>query len=118
MEALDRQEVTPIGVGAIRRERINLIRAVYPPQETCPVAAGRIAPNDDDIHIERCPLALDANELVPQIEDEVVSLTFRDRLQHPYAESDCGNRNLGLGDCTLLIRRQHRQRILVVKSDD
>jgi hypothetical protein len=57
---------------------------------------------------------LDPDQSWPQIEDKVVSLTFHDWLEHPNSKLDCGDSDLGLGDRTFLIRRQHRQRMVVV----
>jgi hypothetical protein len=61
---------------------------------------------------------LDANEAGPEVENQVIALALYDWSEHSYAELHRGDRDLTFGNGALLIRRQHRQRILVVRSDD
>jgi hypothetical protein len=62
----------------------------------------------DDVLDSNSPLALNALEMISEIEDQVVPL-ITERLGYTDARNERNCRNLRLGDNALLIRRQHRQ---------
>jgi hypothetical protein len=81
LKPVERQEETGIKVGAVGRERVDLVRAVAPARDPRRRASCRLAPDANHVAFEWCPLALDANESWSQIEDEVVALAFAERSQ-------------------------------------
>jgi hypothetical protein len=63
---------TAVELVAVRHDCIYLIFAI----ETSPKAGGcspiRVRPEDDDVAVQWCPLALNALQSIPKIEDQVV----------------------------------------------
>ena len=70
------------------------------------VPAVRAGANDQDVAVVAGPLALHANEPTPDVEDEVVPLEGV-RVPDADAQSRGVPRNGELGDCALLIGREH-----------
>jgi hypothetical protein len=78
---LDWQEVRLTEFFAIRGDRVDLtelIRAVDETLRTTPAAAGG---DEHNVASPNCPLALDAQELRPEVEKQVVSFVA-ERLEH------------------------------------
>jgi hypothetical protein len=83
-EVIDRKEATLRYLGAVGRDRVDVVGRVPAPNETVWATAGRPTRDDDDFAILRSPLALDTNESLSQVENEVIALvTERSR----YADS-------------------------------
>jgi hypothetical protein len=98
----DREEVAAVQLRAIGTDRIHLLGTV----RRVDVAVGRIAggsgPNDDDLALSRCPLALNADQRGPQVKDQVVSLALGDRPRNPNSQLDRASGDLGLRDVSLV----------------
>ena len=73
---------------------------------------------DDDVTHERAPLALDTDKPAVEIEDEVVAVAVRERLEHADAELDRRVDDRRFRDRSLLIRRQLHVLRIENGSDD
>ena len=70
------------------------------------IRAVAIARNDDDVIVASGPLALNAQQPGPEIEDQVIPLNG---ICVPYPDTElCSRRrNREFGGCSFLVRRQH-----------
>src|SRR5712691_11051279 len=84
-------------------------------QPVPPTTASSAPNHDDSAHTHR-PLALDAHEPRPEVEDEVVALRG-DRTQDRYAKLDRRVRDRDLRDRPFLIGSEH-DRSIVAPSDN
>ena len=84
----DRQQIAPLRVRAVGRDRIDLGARIRPPEEGVATTPRRTAPDGDDISTPPCPLTLDAKEAGAQVDGEVVAHPFRERLQDADPEQD------------------------------
>jgi hypothetical protein len=79
IEEIRSQEIARIDVGAVSRDRIDLIPRVTRAQKTVRIASTRQECYDDHVLAPNCPLALDPQEAISEINDQVVPAPFTDR---------------------------------------
>ena len=108
-ELFGRKEITAVQLRAVQGEGVELTDVVPPVDEAISVAPARVQTTDHDVALPDHPLALHPKQPRPKIEDQIESLVIqRPPNSKSVLERDC--RNLRLGDCALLVRRQHRPR--------
>jgi hypothetical protein len=117
-QIIEGDEVAALVVGTVGCERIDFSGGIDPSPNTLARSSARVAANEDGIANPRRPLALDAQEILAEKEDHVEPASLGDWA----VDLDPELRRLMSDRClrnrALLIRRQHRQRMLVVGSDD
>lgn len=104
-----RNEVAPIKLTAIRSERIYLVGCVDPAHEPGASSASRVTANNEYITLERRPLALNAQKLVLDPENQVVAAAFDRGPVDLDPELDRGLGDRSLGNRALLVCRQFKQ---------
>jgi hypothetical protein len=117
-EASDRKEIATLQFGAVRGKCIDLIRGIEPSPNSEAGASARVATDEDDVAVSTGPLALDPHKSFAQEKDHVESaaLAYRPIDLDPRAWSPRASQRFRRSHP--LIRRQHRQRMVVVRSDD
>jgi hypothetical protein len=81
-EQVERQVIAGIRVRAVGGERVDLARHVLAAYEAITVPTARVAAQHDDIAVTRRPLALDAYQVLLNLEDHVVTPAFADGSVH------------------------------------
>jgi hypothetical protein len=102
------QEVTPLVVGAVQPEGVELAAYVAAVPETLRAAPTCVEPRVDDVADPPRPLALHSQERRPEIQNEVLALVV-EGTQDTEAVLNSARSDLRLGECSPLVRRQHRQ---------
>jgi hypothetical protein len=105
---LSGQEITLLGIGAVEAERVELPDRVATISETLRAATSRVEPCRDYVPDAARPFTLNAHQVGPEIQDQVVAFVIK-RTSNTETELECTRRELRLGECALLIRRQHGQ---------
>jgi hypothetical protein len=75
-------------------------------QNTLSVAPARVTAHDDDVAVQRCPLALNADEAFANVEEHVVPTTLAYWSVDIYPKNRRVPYDRLLGDVSLLVRRQ------------
>jgi hypothetical protein len=107
---VDRDQEATIQFHAVRGDRIYLIGRVVPSTEPVGTPTRALAGHDDDTFATRGPFALHAQELVAEIQDQVVSPAFRDRLVDVDTQLHGRGHDERLRNCSFLIRCHPSQR--------
>ncbi len=106
-EEVVRKEVAALGRRAVHRERVNLAGCVYTPNEAVAISSSGITADDDDLSVQRRPLALDPDEAGVEVEEHVVSPALADRPIDVNPELRCVVHDRLLGGVSLLISCEH-----------
>jgi hypothetical protein len=108
LELLERKQIAPIELRAVRNEDVDLIGRVSLYDHPVGTTPGCVTAHDHDLAVANSPLALGANQAWPEIKDQVVALVV-ERLRDPDAEQDRPPHDCILGNQPLLICRQLEQ---------
>jgi hypothetical protein len=103
----DRQQVAAIQILAVSRNGVDLVSGVGRPDVPVGPTTIGAGSNFDDLAAPNRPLALDPYKRWSQIEYEVVTLAFGERLQDAEAELRGGTSDRRLRNRALLIGREH-----------
>jgi hypothetical protein len=107
-DELNRNQEASVEREAVRRDQIHFLRRVGTAAEAfwCPSRAD--AENRQDAATQVHPLALNAQQFRPQVEDQVVSLISK-WSKDSHSELDGLRGDAGFRDCSLLVRCHMRQ---------
>ena len=107
LELVDREEEAAFELIAIRRNPVDLAGVVCRDDVSAggAMAAGSKA-NRDNVVLERRPFALDAQQPIARVEDEVAPRAVQHRAVDVYPEFHGGRCDPQLGQSALLARRE------------
>jgi hypothetical protein len=117
-ESLDWQEVAAREIRTVGGKRVDFLSSLETAPKTFASTSVRIAPDIDHVAVARRPLALHPQQVIAEQEDHVEAPALGDGAIDLDPEFCCGMRDRRLRDSALLIRRQHRQQMVVVRPDD
>ena len=117
VKCFKRDEVRRVEFEAVGRDGVDLIARVTATGKAICGPSARVATDDYDVAISRCPFALHTHEFRPQIEDQVVSLSVGQRLEHANVELARLMGDCKLGNRSLLVRREHFISVVVTPDD-
>jgi hypothetical protein len=113
-ETPDGKEVATLQLGTVRGECVDFVRRVQTTPNPLASPPARVAADKDDVSMFSCPLALHPDKSFIEEEDHVEATALADRAIDLDPEFGGLMHDGCFSDRALLIRRQHRQRILVV----
>jgi len=88
------EEVALARLSAIGGECVDLFLDVPPSKETIAVSTGRIAPNNDRVSNQRRPFALDLQQVVSDVEQQICAAAFANGPVHIDSEGGRRSRNV------------------------
>jgi hypothetical protein len=115
-EFVDREPEAPLQVFAIDRETVDLAGVVGSPNVPARCAPRRGEADVDDRVLASAPLALNTQQSMTYIDDQVVAAAFGDRPIDIEAQLDSLGCDARFGDCTFAAVGEH-DRTLVRLSD-
>ncbi|HEY3189141.1 MAG TPA: hypothetical protein VGJ70_16770 [Solirubrobacteraceae bacterium] len=113
VEYVRRQEERAVDALAVRGDRIDFGRGIRGSDKAIAVSPRRLTRHHHDVAALRRPFALDADEFRPEVEDEVVSLAVRQRLEDANAQTNGRRDNGRLCDGAFLIGAEHRPSLVI-----
>src|SRR4051812_45643071 len=116
-ERLRQQQVRTVELKAMC-SKVDFVGAVVPPDDSCRRSATRPEVDDEYLHVMCRCLALDPHQAPTYVEDQVISVTVRERPQNTNAEPRCVMSYAELRRGALLIAAQAHASSLVVYSDN
>jgi hypothetical protein len=104
------QQITLIIMGSIEGEGVKLSTVVPAVHQALRASATRVEPSRDDVPTTARPLALNAQQTGPQIENQVIPFVI-ERSCNTETQFECARSDLGLRERSFLIGRQHGQHV-------
>jgi hypothetical protein len=109
-ELVGGQQITLIITGAIKGEGVKLSKVVPAVHQAAWASATRVEPSRDDVPTTARPLALNAQQTRPEIQNQVVPFVI-ERSCDTETQFECARSDLGLRERSFLIGRQHGQHV-------